>query len=80
MRENRPYGSEGGVGASRSRPLSWPQAAEYGFRARRFTAPRNDGPVLLRDARNDRRRIATLVHRIARAYDPNHRRYVTTRK
>ena len=23
MRENRPYGSEGGVGASRSRPLSY---------------------------------------------------------
>jgi hypothetical protein len=26
MRENRPYGSEGGVGESRSRPLSSPLA------------------------------------------------------
>ena len=30
MRENRPYGSEGGVGASRSRPLSYAAARRCG--------------------------------------------------
>jgi hypothetical protein len=30
MRENRPYGSEGGVGESRSRPLSYAVSSRFG--------------------------------------------------
>ena len=47
MRENRPYGSEGGVGESRSRPLSDARVAGTAawIPGSRKSAPRNDGPA-----------------------------------
>lgn len=75
MRENRPYGSEGGVGESRSRPLSYPRAFVVASDWRRQSSPKHPSVVMGPRSGPGRRRRGTkeplaipAIHHILHKY------------